>query len=94
MFCGLRSRCWIRALSLPGRAPVPVEVIDPPGRLGEIIQQLIPGDARQSRRVRLAEAVVEGPVGQIHSDDQPVGLLPGPEGSEQVGMADLADELE
>ena len=82
----------------PVRSPTPVaglvEVVDPLGRLGQGLDQLLAGDAAEAGVPGLEESVPERAVGQLHGEDQPLVVDPRPERREQVRVADRPRDLE
>ena len=71
-----------------------VQVVEPPGRVQEMLVDLRRGDAGEPLAGGLAEAVQERPLGQFHRDDEVPPDLPGPEGGQKVGVADVLDDLQ
>src|SRR5512135_84963 len=82
----------LRLSTLGGMAGL-VQVVDPLRRVQEMLEDLGGRDPPESLTDGLPETVQEGPFGQLHRDDEGVVALPGAEGGQQVGMAELADDL-
>ncbi len=71
-----------------------VEVVQPAGRVAQVLQQLRPRDARQPLPFRLGQAIVEGPVPQLQGEEEPAADPPGPEQGQEVGVSDILYHLE
>ena len=66
-----------------------VQVVDPLRGVHQVLDRLGDGDPRVPLRDRFVEPVHQGPLGQLHRQDEIAVNLPGPEHRQQVGMTDV-----
>ena len=80
--------------AVAGRVAGLVEEVDGPGQLVHVAEQLVARQAGQPCSLALAEPVPQALVAQRHGDHQAVLHPDGELDVEQVGMADVADDLQ
>ena len=76
------------------RVPRLVEEVERLGQVVHVAEQLVARQARQALRLALTEPVHQAPLAERHGDDQAIGHADGELDVEQVGMADVADDLQ
>ena len=76
------------------RVPRLVEEVERLGQVVHVAEQLVARQARQALRLAVAEPVHQAPLAERHGDDQAIGHADGELDVEQMGMADVADDLQ
>ena len=71
-----------------------VQVVDPLRGVHQVLDRLGDGDPRVPLRDRFVEPVHQGPLGQLHRQDEIAVNLPGPEHRQQMGMTDVSDDAQ
>jgi len=71
-----------------------VQVIDPLGRLGQVLDQFLGRDSGTALLPNPMKPIGQRAVGQLHADDEETFPLPRPEQGEQVRVADPLDRFQ